>query len=292
MPQTPSQVVSRRARQRRRVDGRDARPDADDLHRPRRGGAEGNRRRRARYRRQYAGGLDRDPAGAPHAASGVPHQDARRGSDSLLSELSLPEGDPQGDRRMRDHRPRRSRRSRPTASIRVDRQYPGQLALFADERFPGPAARRPRGPQHRRPGPGRRGDGEIRQSTRSKGRIFRRPWPRRPRSPVRCRGTAPSTPSCWPPCCGPAIFPRGSPSAWFTSSPWRPSADTCGPRRCSATIGSRSTPRLGQGGTGAAHIKLADSSFADNGPSPMTTFLPLLHVLGRIELTVVETSLR
>jgi len=49
---------------------------------------------------------------------------------------------------------------------------------------------------------------------------------------------------------------------------------------------------LGQGGTGADHIKLADSSFADNGPSPMTTFLPLLHVLGRIELTVVETSLR
>ncbi len=49
---------------------------------------------------------------------------------------------------------------------------------------------------------------------------------------------------------------------------------------------------LGQGGTGAAHIKLADSSFADNAPSPMTTFLPLVHVLGRIELTVVETSLR
>jgi transglutaminase-like putative cysteine protease len=49
---------------------------------------------------------------------------------------------------------------------------------------------------------------------------------------------------------------------------------------------------LGQGGTGADRIKLADSSFADNAPSPMTTFLPLLHVLGRIELTVVETSLR
>jgi hypothetical protein len=49
---------------------------------------------------------------------------------------------------------------------------------------------------------------------------------------------------------------------------------------------------LGLGGTGADHIKLADSSFADTAPSPMTTFLPLLHVLGRIELTVVETSLR
>jgi hypothetical protein len=52
------------------------------------------------------------------------------------------------------------------------------------------------------------------------------------------------------------------------------------------------TLALGQGGTGAAHIKLADSSFADNGPSPMTTFLPLLHVMGKIELTVVESSLR
>jgi len=49
---------------------------------------------------------------------------------------------------------------------------------------------------------------------------------------------------------------------------------------------------LGLGGTGADRIKLADSSFADKGPSPMTTFLPLLHVLGRIDLSVVETSLR
>jgi hypothetical protein len=49
---------------------------------------------------------------------------------------------------------------------------------------------------------------------------------------------------------------------------------------------------LGLGGTGADHLKLADSSFSDNGPSPITTFLPLLHVLGRIELTVVESSVR
>ena len=47
---------------------------------------------------------------------------------------------------------------------------------------------------------------------------------------------------------------------------------------------------LGLGGIGAAHIKLAESCFADNGPSPMTAFLPLLRVLGRIELTVVDTS--
>ena len=58
-------------------------------------------------------------------------------------------------------------------------------------------------------------------------------------------------------------------------------------------LGDRWVPldaTLGLGGIGADRIKLADSSFADNGPSPMTTFLPLLHVLGRIELTVVETS--
>jgi hypothetical protein len=62
-----------------------------------------------------------------------------------------------------------------------------------------------------------------------------------------------------------------------------------------ALLGDRWVPldaTLALGGTGADRIKLADSSFADNGPSPMTTFLPLLHVLGRIELTVVESSVR
>jgi hypothetical protein len=60
-----------------------------------------------------------------------------------------------------------------------------------------------------------------------------------------------------------------------------------------ALLGDRWVPldaTLGLGGTGADRIKLADSSFADNGPSPMSSFLPLLHVLGRIELTVVESS--
>jgi transglutaminase-like putative cysteine protease len=47
---------------------------------------------------------------------------------------------------------------------------------------------------------------------------------------------------------------------------------------------------LGNGGIGAAHIKLADSSFSDDGPTPMTTFVPLLRVLGRIQLTVIETK--
>jgi hypothetical protein len=53
-----------------------------------------------------------------------------------------------------------------------------------------------------------------------------------------------------------------------------------------ATLGN------GEAGIGAAHIKLAESSFADNGPSPTSAFLPLVRVLGRIELTVVETSLQ
>jgi hypothetical protein len=48
----------------------------------------------------------------------------------------------------------------------------------------------------------------------------------------------------------------------------------------------------GEAGIGAAHIKLGESSFADNGPAPTTSFLPLIRVLGRIELTVVETSLQ
>ena len=62
-----------------------------------------------------------------------------------------------------------------------------------------------------------------------------------------------------------------------------------------ALLGDRWVPldaTLGLGGTGADRIKLADSSFADDGPSPMTSFLPLLHVLGRIELNVLDTSTR
>src|SRR5580704_3214959 len=60
-----------------------------------------------------------------------------------------------------------------------------------------------------------------------------------------------------------------------------------------ALLGDRWVPldaTLGLGGTGADHIKLADSSFADNATSPITTFLPLLHILGRIELGVVEST--
>ena len=47
---------------------------------------------------------------------------------------------------------------------------------------------------------------------------------------------------------------------------------------------------LGRGGIGAAHIKLADSSFADDGPSPVTSFIPLFDLLGNMEIDVVEAE--
>lgn len=45
---------------------------------------------------------------------------------------------------------------------------------------------------------------------------------------------------------------------------------------------------LGQGGIGAAHIKLGESSFSDNGPAPITSFLPLLKVLGNMQIRVMD----
>ncbi|MBW3540150.1 MAG: transglutaminase domain-containing protein [Planctomycetes bacterium] len=47
---------------------------------------------------------------------------------------------------------------------------------------------------------------------------------------------------------------------------------------------------LGQGGIGATHIKLGQSSFADDGPAPVTAFLPLLKILGRLEIEVVKAE--
>ena len=60
-----------------------------------------------------------------------------------------------------------------------------------------------------------------------------------------------------------------------------------------AFLGGRWVPldaTLGQGGTGAAHIKLAESSFADDAPAPVTTFLPLMNILGRINIEVLEVE--
>jgi hypothetical protein len=48
---------------------------------------------------------------------------------------------------------------------------------------------------------------------------------------------------------------------------------------------------LAQGGIAADHLKFADSSFAaKNGASPLATFLPLVTVLGKIEISVKEVK--
>jgi hypothetical protein len=47
---------------------------------------------------------------------------------------------------------------------------------------------------------------------------------------------------------------------------------------------------LGQGGTGAAHIKLGVSSFGDEGTAPITAFLPLLQVLGSMKIELVSAE--
>jgi hypothetical protein len=47
---------------------------------------------------------------------------------------------------------------------------------------------------------------------------------------------------------------------------------------------------LGQKGIGAAHIKLAVSGFADDGPAPITSFLPLVKILGTMKIEVVEVE--
>jgi hypothetical protein len=47
---------------------------------------------------------------------------------------------------------------------------------------------------------------------------------------------------------------------------------------------------LGQGGIGAAHLKMAESSLADNAPTPVLTFVPLLKVLGKMSIEVIESQ--
>lgn len=50
---------------------------------------------------------------------------------------------------------------------------------------------------------------------------------------------------------------------------------------------------LGQGGIAADHIKFADTSFADDGKeSPLTTFLPLVGVLGKLKIEIKEVEYR
>jgi transglutaminase-like putative cysteine protease len=45
---------------------------------------------------------------------------------------------------------------------------------------------------------------------------------------------------------------------------------------------------LGRGGIGAAHIKLSDTNL--DGVSPLEALLPVMNVLGQLELEVVEVE--
>lgn len=47
---------------------------------------------------------------------------------------------------------------------------------------------------------------------------------------------------------------------------------------------------LGKGGIGAGHIRLADSSLSDDGPTPITSFVPLLNVLTDVTIEVVSVE--
>jgi len=47
---------------------------------------------------------------------------------------------------------------------------------------------------------------------------------------------------------------------------------------------------LGRGGIGAAHLKMAHSSFSDEGPAPVTAFLPLISVLGNLQIEIVKVD--
>ncbi len=47
---------------------------------------------------------------------------------------------------------------------------------------------------------------------------------------------------------------------------------------------------LGHAGIGAAHLKMSDSSLSDDAPAPVTTFLPLINALGKMEIVVVRSE--
>ncbi|QDU07074.1 transglutaminase-like domain-containing protein [Gimesia aquarii] len=47
---------------------------------------------------------------------------------------------------------------------------------------------------------------------------------------------------------------------------------------------------LGKGGIGAGHIKLTDSSLADNAPAPLTIFLPLLQTVGKLSIEIIDST--
>jgi hypothetical protein len=47
---------------------------------------------------------------------------------------------------------------------------------------------------------------------------------------------------------------------------------------------------LGRGGAGAAHIKLSDSSLSDDGPAAISAFAPLMLVIGRLKIEVIDAQ--
>ena len=47
---------------------------------------------------------------------------------------------------------------------------------------------------------------------------------------------------------------------------------------------------LGRGGIGAAHIKLAESSLADDAPVMVTAFMPMMEVLGKVKIEVLRAE--
>jgi Transglutaminase-like superfamily len=47
---------------------------------------------------------------------------------------------------------------------------------------------------------------------------------------------------------------------------------------------------LGNGGIGAAHIKLADSALSDDGPAALSGFAPLMNVIGKLKLEVISVD--
>lgn len=47
---------------------------------------------------------------------------------------------------------------------------------------------------------------------------------------------------------------------------------------------------LGKGGIGPGHIKLADSSLSDDGPAPVTSFVPLMNMLSNVTIDIVSTE--
>ena len=47
-------------------------------------------------------------------------------------------------------------------------------------------------------------------------------------------------------------------------------------------------PTLGRRGIGCGHLKLSDSSLADDGPSALSTFVPLMLVIGQLQIEVMN----